>query len=94
MFYGICSYSLLLIGSEAQDVQRIKNPPNPKNSDLEGIGVLNCPDKTSFFLFGGVSVYIEFSHLRTISPFIIELSCHYKDGINQYNYIWKWTVSA
>ena len=46
------------------------------------------------FLFGGVSVYIEFSHLRTISPFIIELSCHYKDGINQYNYIWRWTVSA
>jgi len=29
-----------------------------KNSDLEGIGVLNHPGKTSFFLFGGVHIFI------------------------------------
>ena len=53
----IDSYSLLITSSETpREVQRMKNPSNPKNSELEGIGVLNHPAKTSFFLFGGVPI--------------------------------------
>ena len=44
-----------MTGSDKQDNdQRIKNPSNPKNSEMEGVGMTKGPVKSSFFLFGGV----------------------------------------
>ena len=57
--YFIDSYSLLITSSGTPKVvQRIKNPSDPKNSESEGVGILNRPVKTSFFFYLAGFIFI------------------------------------
>ena len=46
------------------------------------------PAQTLFFLFGEMRILLVqlFANCQTT---IFEMSCHYQDGPNQYNYIWE-----